>query len=865
MMAWDGAARKKVLAQLEDELASWLGVAITRSVHEFLRDGAGATRLVGAQSALPIGHLELDPDLGVYDAAVGAIGLVWLLPACVGSDSGSNASATIEHFVDRCVDDAVVLRHFCLERARSIPAPGRGVAHDDGSLRLLPLSVELVLVVPDDRLEPVGTALRRIVAESGYLFSIGINLLRVAASSVLGAPLANAERGLPGGEVRRAFRWLLRETRQHFSAGTHETQASARAASSQASVAKANGTPGSPSGWSQISRFELNNYRVSGKRVLCLQDFPATARAAPIHVVHGRNGTGKTSLVEAIELAMTGKLEFVESLVGGPSGYGRVVRNSLARTDDCRITLSTGNGTADAVPNPTRQSLEIHIGDGQTVFIGGPERPTDIDAAVCRLDQRLMDRLVKAERNEDRAAILLKTLFPRDRALLDDYEAAQKGESRAFQRESWPSEQDLTLAREELTKLSSWVPKGIGEVRRHDRAELANDWLRWGTLLEVATEDAQITGLLSSAKADVDAPESLSPWIAAARPSPPDMHALEALEKRVRQLRAQLRPSQTSSAGEHTSVDMTLSDGAVRALDGVGAWLAGTASDKLGTLLSLAVEHDRSEQFADISIGGTGWAGTLLARLDIATRGLHALRARNLSAFPSIDEAERHHFAQLTAEHDAVKKVLDLERVIDERLARRIGELAEPLNEVVSLLTPARWAYDDIVTKLENYKRDLSSPTSVGGRAGISFGIAEPAAASKTERGPLPEARLNTAELNLLALAIFMLYAPLAEKNCFRMFVLDDPLQNMDELTVSCVARGLSRLQRIFPPGWRLLITIHGEENFRCLEQELYGAAYTLPWLSPKDSPASAPEVILRPPVIARSAQPQTLESLCKA
>jgi hypothetical protein len=40
-----------------------------------------------------------------------------------------------------------------------------------------------------------------------------------------------------------------------------------------------------------------------------------------------------------------------------------------------------------------------------------------------------------------------------------------------------------------------------------------------------------------------------------------------------------------------------------------------------------------------------------------------------------------------------------------------------------------------------------------------------------------------------------------------------DPLQNMDELTVTTVARGLAKVVRVFPPGWQLVFLLHGEDD----------------------------------------------------
>jgi hypothetical protein len=63
--------------------------------------------------------------------------------------------------------------------------------------------------------------------------------------------------------------------------------------------------------------------------------------------------------------------------------------------------------------------------------------------------------------------------------------------------------------------------------------------------------------------------------------------------------------------------------------------------------------------------------------------------------------------------------------------------------------------------------------------------------------------------------------------------VLDDPLQNMDEMTVSSLARGLGRLVRIYPAGWRIVALFHAEEDLHRVRAEVPCAVYRLPWVNP--------------------------------
>jgi len=107
----------------------------------------------------------------------------------------------------------------------------------------------------------------------------------------------------------------------------------------------------------------------------------------------------------------------------------------------------------------------------------------------------------------------------------------------------------------------------------------------------------------------------------------------------------------------------------------------------------------------------------------------------------------------------------------------RAGLRGNPI-EALALLTPARWAYEDIVTRAEFASGDTSLELQTPDEVPVRL-------------------RLNTAELNTFAITLFLLCARRIE-NVFHMIVLDDPLQNMDELTVTTVARGLGRLLRLW-------------------------------------------------------------------
>src|SRR6185369_3247912 len=119
---------------------------------------------------------------------------------------------------------------------------------------------------------------------------------------------------------------------------------------------------------------------------------------------------------------------------------------------------------------------------------------------------------------------------------------------------------------------------------------------------------------------------------------------------------------------------------------------------------------------------------------------------------------------------------------VEETLLNKLTErkLNAALDEVITLLTPARWAYEGLV--IRPYARD--------GKISVEL------VTSKTESQA--EIRLNTAELNVIVVALYLLCAPTLD-NPLGTVIFDDPLQNMDELTVATLSRGISRIAALLP------------------------------------------------------------------
>ena len=181
------------------------------------------------------------------------------------------------------------------------------------------------------------------------------------------------------------------------------------------------------------------------------------------------------------------------------------------------------------------------------------------------------------------------------------------------------------------------------------------------------------------------------------------------------------------------------------------------------------------------------------------------------------------------------------ESLVDDftRLLSDGGPFSLAINELLALLTPARWAYQDLATQ----------PSLKRAQQQVEF----------TADGVPAWLRLNTAELNAFALAQFLLGAR-RTANPLRLIVLDDCLQNMDELTVTTVGRGLGKMLRLWrlveetrrlpttgaqsrpQAAWQVLLLLHGEENVERLRQEIPCAVYFLPWLTPRE-PESTLEI----------------------
>jgi hypothetical protein len=257
------------------------------------------------------------------------------------------------------------------------------------------------------------------------------------------------------------------------------------------------------------------------------------------------------------------------------------------------------------------------------------------------------------------------------------------------------------------------------------------------------------------------------------------------------------------------------------------------------------VEVSQSDRVL-LRVGAPGWAAQLLGAIEEMRERTKSLDLRDETVPPLRGVLE-----QLRKVVAAARKVQSTDAEVVRGLSELLGAkgpLLAALNEVITMLTPARWAYATLFadTQLERGQQ-------------LEF---------RDEDAVRVAHRLNTAELNTLALAFFLLGARRVA-NPLRLLVLDDPLHNMDELTVTTVARGISKMLRLWAvldsavpnagtAPWQVLLLLHGEDDAERFREEVPCAFYQLPWLVP--SPEGAPETEAVP--VKRSRLRQQFQTL---
>jgi energy-coupling factor transporter ATP-binding protein EcfA2 len=790
-------------------------------------------------------HFDLEVDLLVYDRVLGTLGLVYQL---------RNRSLKLAGEVLGRIDQATYVRHLL-------------ATHNELKDRL-PLTVELVLLAQNARshLRRIGNALRRVARDTpSFLEAVGVNLLIPQKGEVR----------FPLSDLRRAFPWLLQATRTWYGA-------------------RSMGKPAA-----SLAAIELLNYRLPGRRTLALQP-------RRVHLVFGQNGSGKSSLVEALELAVTGTAERLT----GATDLAGVIRNRSA-SGSARVILRFRDGA----------TFEREVG------AAGVADPLDsnLRATGFRLDQQVMDRLTRLG-DAQRAQVFLQSFFSaeheEDLAYRRSVEASEKAlsavpptireqlvsgrregedpEEGVLRQLAWLEEPEsrlapavaeaclplpaatlealgtlspelaqlylswsqqpptvseaaaalgridealerlrgslpemletLRIARDGLQRVEGWQATGSAEASLDFLTDL-NAWLRRYALCDLAERHCQLLEALAEARQAGWAPEPdtvgpfVEPAVSAADLAAQRQQAADWVSERdelFQQVMA-AAPSQIGEASRPSAEVVRPSRAQKERLDVAGGWLlrsTGGTDLPLGQAIEQALKADRPVQAGNVAIGTGDWARPLLdrlARLEEAGRALRELvggtgGGRNFEAL----KQARSRYANRRAAGGKVEKSF-LRQLRGEPGA--VGSsMIEALNELIALFTPARWAYEDIT---------LGYREGDAGAEEVTFQIGDHVDAALS---------LNSAQLNLFTVALFLLCAVRAD-NPLGVFVLDDPLQNMDELTVTTLARGLAKVSRMWGERWQLLLFFHGQEDRERFLREVPLATYELPWLSHDEEP----------------------------
>jgi hypothetical protein len=309
-------------------------------------------------------------------------------------------------------------------------------------------------------------------------------------------------------------------------------------------------------------------------------------------------------------------------------------------------------------------------------------------------------------------------------------------------------------------------------------------------------------------------------------------------------------PAATRSNAASRPPRTHLAPSEVESLNAVCSWLPSLSAEPstplLGDLVVTSLETGQPQPRGRTAIGSPGGLAAAASEASDLLAALATIEPSDSSVVAGFAACRA-----ARAAHDAlVERGKDVRDSFFSQLAageHGASPLAAALNELLALFKPAPWAYQEIMLRAQ-----MRGAQSGGEKETLGF---------VSDNLPA-ELRLNTAEMNSFTLALFLLCAP-ALPNPLRLLVLDDPLQNMDEMTVSSLARGLGKLIRIYPVGWRIAALFHAEEDLHRVRDEVPCAVYRLPWLNPAGT--SEKPITAEPDESTWRREPQTLEALMAA
>lgn len=369
---------------------------------------------------------------------------------------------------------------------------------------------------------------------------------------------------------------------------------------------------------------------------------------------------------------------------------------------------------------------------------------------------------------------------------------------------------ELVRARQilESDTLRRWQAKADVTITAHKPLVILQDWAETETL-RLILHRQWVTNTVLAAQ-PMPWPDSLRVLAAAADGDGTGRTRLRERRDAARQKAGDLRTAwakpEGDKSGEGTASVPELDAAAQQCLDRLSD-LFGLPSDQpgLGQALRRALNERQVVAAGPYVLGSGDWTAPLLNRLNQLDDVCRALGDETLA--PATVGLRILEFADQAAQFcmsvDQVMTAFNTE-------VRKIYN--GPLRELIAASTPARWAYPNIDGEIEAQQANHTM--------NIRFG-------SKQEG----ELNLNTAELNVFVVMLFLLCAPRRTDNPWGLLVFDDPLQNMDELTVTALARSVARVARLLDPSWLVLMLFHGADDFARMATEIPAATLRLPWI----------------------------------
>lgn len=803
----------KTIVRLRHALRSELGVEAADSLEE-AKEKPVCLKLPNLRLE---SHFRLPHDLLVYDRCLGSLGVVHVV-------RGEPGAAT--DLVSHATQQAGYARYLFCRRVNHDDTGG--MADKSGTA----INVEVVFIVEDKSrngtrlMRAVSERLKRLARDGPLLHDVGVHVLR---ASRVDHPV----------DIRQGFCWLLQATRAWYGHVAQDRLGKEVR---------------------RLREFTLQNFRLPGERVLKLEP------AARVHIISGRNGSGKTALSESFELALSGSIErlnpFAESAEAElPPTHGPDVGRESST--DYRQTLMNRDSkgrleiTADFL---SAEQWSSEIGE-RGLTLEGLEPQVDADS--FRLDQRLMDRLMSA-RPAARMRTFATAFFPQEteQPLLEEWDRAALAEKTARQAVEHRLA-SLRSSKEVLEELRSWTFK-TRTAAKVSHARVLNEWLELRALEDLLVRADTIrrtqqtagrprkgTSLREEARSVLS---RMTEALGDADEVPGILGRIGKEHQRKLELLNTLTPTRKTSTRSRKTTGRLLSADEVRELNDAGLVLVPSGHDStdlgLGDAIARALTAATYVTFSNTTVGRSDWTKPILARLD-KTVSLYQsalddeedeLRWSGDAAEPAEYEALRIARRERLAADAALEESFFRHFLPAEEAATSTSTGSEPprgllwnaVQETVALLTPARWAYPPIRPRFEPGSEAIE----------LHFEASSPQANAPPRRrgahGATPIHLIwNTAELNTFTLALFLLCA-VRVRNAFDLLVLDDPLQNMDELTVTSLARGVSRVVRIWDLhklSTSILLLLHGESAASILRREIPSAAYELPWLTEPADP----------------------------